>query len=341
MEVRYVKYQVKTTDSLDSLSKRLGINPIDLKDFHNQHAPKMDRVWFPSLNGVDYLLIPINFKSQEQILTENKELLPSKNIKLPLHLGHYIVTHTIDTVGEDVLKISYQLQTEYSKNENDLHDLIVSRNHLESNGKKVDSKMGQLSLACMQTIEPLRISLNANGSFQAVTNHHEIVNKFKEKVTSIKEYFTGDVAHRYLDDFKVGISKPSNLEQQLKESLVFQLLFFNKEWMFKVGQWKTAFYLIPHSFPVMFVCETEVNYGLENTVLTTIKGRVNDDISLHELLKGRRFENDFEPLDATINLLITTDKQTKKLLNAQFSFVLNNETEVYQKQTLIINQNDL
>jgi len=341
MKVGCVKYQVKSTDNLDSLSKRLGMNPIDLKEYHNQNCPKMDRIWFPSLNGVAYLLIPINYKTSEQKLLENHQHLPTQNIKQPLHLNHYGVTHTIATVGDDELEITYNLNFEPPKERNADYDLVVSRDSFENKGKRIDSKMGQLALACMQAIEPFRFSLNPNGTMEAVANHHDMVKKFDEEVPTIKEYFTGDAADKYLDDFKMGISKLSHLEQQLKETLLFQLLFFNKEWMFKVGQWKTAFCLIPHSFPVTILCETNVNYDLENTVVTTVKGRVIEEVSLYELLKGRRFENEFEPLDGTVELLIITDKQTKKLLKIHFLSILKNEETVYQKQTLTIKQNSL
>ncbi|MDR2238724.1 MAG: LysM peptidoglycan-binding domain-containing protein [Chryseobacterium sp.] len=64
MESSFIKYQVKPKDSLSSIALRMNMSVYDLKEFHNQHCGKMDKLWFENLTGVKFILIPVSYVSQ-------------------------------------------------------------------------------------------------------------------------------------------------------------------------------------------------------------------------------------------------------------------------------------
>lgn len=74
MENDFIKYKVQPKDSLNSIAFRMNMNELELKEFHNKHCEKMDKLWFGNLQGVKFILIPISYISkteQERQLQKN------------------------------------------------------------------------------------------------------------------------------------------------------------------------------------------------------------------------------------------------------------------------------
>lgn len=56
-------YKIRKGDFLSNITKRIGIHVADLKYFHNSICDVDANVHFDNLIGLQYLLIPINFKT--------------------------------------------------------------------------------------------------------------------------------------------------------------------------------------------------------------------------------------------------------------------------------------
>ena len=64
MDENILIYEVKSGDTLDKISVKIGMTGDQLKDFHNSHCEKMEKLWFNNLVGVRQIIIPKQYKSK-------------------------------------------------------------------------------------------------------------------------------------------------------------------------------------------------------------------------------------------------------------------------------------
>ena len=103
----FIKYKVRPDDNLSSLAKRINISETDLKYFHNQNCGNLPKLWVNNLQGIDVVLIPTNFITEEEKQVQLRKLLPAENYHPNFHSSQYSVEEIIEQTGKEDLKIDY------------------------------------------------------------------------------------------------------------------------------------------------------------------------------------------------------------------------------------------
>ena len=143
-----------------------------------------------------------------------------------------------------------------------------------------------------------------------------------------------------MDKFAESLSNKQYFEKQLRSTLLYQVLFPKMTWFHKYDTWKDEFYLVKNSFPLNCIFNADFIHLDDDQIQTDIKGEIEDKISLQELLKGRKFEEEpEEPVVGVLEIKYTTQKQTKQLISAEAGIALLHEGEIYRKQKINLKQN--
>ena len=91
MDENILLYHVKPGDTLDKIGDTIGMTGDQLKDFHNAHCGKMERLWFNNLVGVKQVIIPKDYKSPEQLQKERAKELPPLYLNEDFYADSYSV----------------------------------------------------------------------------------------------------------------------------------------------------------------------------------------------------------------------------------------------------------
>ena len=81
----FIRHKVRPDDTLTSLAQRINISENDLKEFHNQNCGKMNKLWVTNLRGIEVVLIPTRFITEEEYLVQQHKMLPP-NLTLPIFI---------------------------------------------------------------------------------------------------------------------------------------------------------------------------------------------------------------------------------------------------------------
>lgn len=82
------------------------------------------------------------------------------------------------------------------------------------------------------------------------------------------------------------------------------------------------------------------NHEGTETVETKLKGKIKDLFSLQEILRGKSFDDQPDELvDGELELLYKTDKETKKMQEAEASVKFKENQQILRKQTLKLTKN--
>lgn len=336
----FIRHKVRPDDTLTSLAKRINISENDLKEFHNQNCGKMNKLWVSNLKGIDFVLIPTHFITEEEQEHQNRKMLPSENYFLNFHASQYDVEENFEQPGKQNFKFNYTVNLNIQQKKRNFVADIELKNYTK-NGNVPDDKISSLSLDCMKTIYPISFELSENGTIQSSFRNQKIIEKFKSKRNDIEDFHIGEIVKTYLETFEQNISNESYFLKQIQSNILHQILFPNLKSFNKKTFWKDKFTVYPNSFPLEFECKTEHEFENEKYIHTTISGNLSENCSLRELLKGMRIEDenidDYVQVEIEINYL--TDKILKQLIEVKSSFKIWFQDELFQEHRLHLTQN--
>lgn len=333
----FFKYKIRNGDTPHSISSRLGMAEEELKLFHNAHCEKIDILWFGSLNGVENLLIPLHFRTEVEKKQDKQTILPSALLPHSFFAPQYKVHEIFEYPQKPSLTIEYTVNLDTKKENNQL--ITISRKDFKTNGEIPDDKISTLTLACMEMIEPVDFIVRDNGSIIGFQNHKMLSTRFNKKHHDLEDYFVGEANRNYIDLFEANVSNEKFLFQQFRSTLLFQVLFPSMDWFQKEASWIESFHFFQNSFPAK--CRMEPDHYAKNKDLTEtrFKGQIIESCSLQELKRGFRFHETTEKnVSGEILLQYTTDRQNKKLIQAEGSLTLWHQETLYQKHHLTITQ---
>lgn len=336
----FFEYKVRNGDTLPSVSSRLNMSAEELKQFHNSLCLKMHRVWFENLNGVERLIVPLNFKTGKKRELEKRKMLPSYSLSDSFLMPVYHVSETFEGSRENPLAIHYDVQFDIRTDQkSDPYILTFRQNNFKTGDYIPDNKTENLTLACIKSIMPVDFSIDPDGHITGPADHQHLVEKFKDQRAELEEFFTGERSELYFDVFQNSISDQTFFLEQFKSTLLFQTLFPEMDWFRKNSVWSENFFFLKNSFPVQCSMRTE-HEDLDHDLLTTVlRGGITDACSLQELKKGVRSNKPVgDPVSGEIILQYITHKETKKLFSAEASLSLSQENSLLQKHTLKITQ---
>ncbi|RKE75484.1 LysM peptidoglycan-binding domain-containing protein [Chryseobacterium sp. AG363] len=335
MKKDFIKYKVKPDDSLNSIAFRMNMNKHDLKEFHNQNCGKMDKLWFESLRGVDFILIPIAYVSKEEYEDLLQKRLPSAQDLASLHADEYNITENIQQFNKNELTFNYKVNIEIDQKATQIIAKKRQKN-FKKNNCTPDDKVSSLALACMETVSPIPFIISPDGKISSFANHKTLVQKFKDNQTAIRDFFTGAPSKAYIDLFYENISNEKYFLKKISSTLLNKVLFPDINWFSRKSSWVERFKIYPNSFPLKFDFNAEYFHENIEYVETVIKGIIAENCSLQELIKGSRFENEKQEdsINASIEIHYFTNKFTKQLAEASATICICHRNELFYKHYL-------
>lgn len=343
MDNNILLYDIQTGDTLDTIGGKIGMTGEQLKDFHNMHCGRMERLWFNNLVGVRQIIIPKEYSNPEQLLEEREKERPSSSITRDFYASTYSVEESFSEVSNSDLKIEYKIDVAFKKKQDNSfpYEIVDVRPYgFTKNGVMPDDKMSSISMASIESISPISFTVGFQGKISGFFEFKNLKQKFDEKRKDLEDFYSGEIYKAYLDKFSANLEKEAYTLQLFSSSLLYQLLFPRMEWFHKTGSWTEQLYFLPNS--MLLKCSMQATYNHEGTeiVETQLKGQLRDMFSLQEILRGTSFDDHSEELaDGQIELLYTTDKRTKKLMYAEASVTFRKDNEIFRKHTLKLTQN--
>lgn len=342
MITNFIKHKVRPDDNLSSIAARINISEKDLKEFHNQNCGKMDKLFVTNLKGIEFILVPIHFISEEEKKIEQQQLLPPTYYFLKFHFDTYSVEENFEQSESENLKFNYKIDLNIREEKEN----IIAETHIKDvtkNNEILDNKISSLSLKCMKSLYPISYKISLNGKIESFCQHQSLIKKFKAKRNDIEDFFVGDISKKYLNTFEENISDEAYFFRQMQSNILYQILFPNLEWFHKKSTWKEKFYIQINSFPLEFSFQTEQLFEDSEFVETTVKGTLLENCSLREFLKGNRIGDENEDFENSINAEIQikyfTHNITKQLHEIKSSVNIWYQNELFQKHQLQITQN--
>ncbi|WP_435524284.1 LysM peptidoglycan-binding domain-containing protein [Chryseobacterium indoltheticum] len=289
MNISISTYEVKAGDTLESVAMRLGISPEALKRYHNTYCDLKNLIG-SDFNGVQEIMLPPKEKIEElkenQKNTEMKAGLPSFYLNQNFYASNYDVTESIEQSGKEGLVLEYSVSLNLRENFEKGFVAEVKTFDFKKNKQTPDDKISILSFACMETIFPIEFIVPMQGKITGFYDYQKIVKNFEAKKPDLEDFFIGEVNKIYIDKFSRSINNENYMLEQFRSALLYQILFPEMDWFRRKKEWEEKVYVVPNSFPVNCKLHTEYNFENLENVEIIIKGDIDDNCSLQELLKG-------------------------------------------------------
>ena len=343
MEDLITIYEVKPNDTLSKIGSEIGMTGDEVRDFHNENCEQNGLMYFNSLVGIQKIILPKNYKSATQIRKENLKAVPAKILTEDFYAKSYQILESYESDFENKLEISYTLDIQLKKSEkNNLQSFVASIKcyNFKKNGEKPEDKMSELSIACAESIAPLNLIISSEGKISGIFEFEKLLKTFEEKRKDLEDFFIGEVSKKYMDQFAKSLSDEKYFEKQINSTLLYQVLFPKMNWFYKETGWKEDFYLVKNSFPLSGLFNATYEHLNAEEIRTNLRGEMEENVSLQELLKGKKFEEPTEnPAVGLVELKYTTEKTTKQLLKAEAGIALLQDGEIYRKQKITLSKN--
>lgn len=343
MDDNILLYDIQAGETLEIIGHKFGMTSDELKDFHNAHCNKMDRLWFTNLTGVNNIIVPKSYKNPEQIKAERTKELPSSSVSSDFYADTYLVEESYSGILLNSFQLAYKIQISFrnKKEYDDPFEIadIYTYDFLK-NGSNPDDKMSSIALACMESIFPISFTIPIHGRISGFYEFENLKKRFEEKRGDLEEFFVGDVYRAYLNKFSVNLIKKDYVLNLLSSSLLYQILFPKMDWFHRTEHWTEQFYFLSNSMLLKCAMFATYNHAEKDFVETRLKGVLKELFSLQEILRRQPFDDRCQELeDAEINLLYKTDKKTKKMIEAEASIIFRKDSEIFREQTLKLTQN--
>lgn len=305
----FLKYKIQKEDTLTHLAKRVGINSVDLKSFHNKICAQTERIYFEDLSYYNFIYIPVETLSIQESLKEKQTERPSKNFSSQFYDSSYVVQEIFNFYNQEEFTISYSVNLNFEE-ELENH-VLVELSDFKKNGDSPDDKISLLALDCSKSVYPFSLKISNEGEIISFLDHKNIVKSFQDNRNNIEEYHIGEITKNYLDTFEISLKNETYFLNQIKKTPLFQLLFPKLDWFYKTASWTEKLFVEENQF------ELDATYFHD------------DRIFLNTLIKGKSNRNEELRID------YKTEKQAKKIveisahiysLNAQHSLKITPKT---------------
>jgi murein DD-endopeptidase MepM/ murein hydrolase activator NlpD len=179
----FIRHKVRPDDTLTSLAQRINISENDLKEFHNQNCGKMNKLWVTNLKGIEFVMIPTHFITEEEQENQNRKMLPSENYFQNFHANRYSVEENFEHPGKQESKFNYIVNLNIQQKQRNFVADVELKNYTK-NGSVPDDKISSLSLECMKSIYPISFEISEKDYNFDIVNNPNILLKHKESVIS-------------------------------------------------------------------------------------------------------------------------------------------------------------
>lgn len=293
-------------DTLENIAEKIRLeNPVYLKEFHNQHCLKEDRIVDHLVPGKK-LLLPDFAKIK---VYNDKNDAPFKSLELnpkiafdPIGFDEKFkikIKESSNAEGKTVEnRFSYIASLQWIKNELGEHLFHFTKDQFSNQN---NTKMESLAIESMKSLYPIEVFVNPKGQILRTGITREVLKNFNQIKAKLLYFFPDKYAKIYLEEFEYVVLNPDVFDQKIKEDWFLKNYFSSFRNPFENGK----------SFFEMYLDKTLLNVQ-QTAKLTDSK----EEILLHQTLKSKEEnQNDF-----TGNVTVSKNNGMIESLNAVYSY---------------------
>lgn len=215
-----------------------------LKRYHNTYCPLDDLIGYDIPAHVSIIYVPpddiearekiFNPKGGNYVNYKSKNTLDNKG---SFNKRYGIIQKTFIN-GKEKLKIHYE--TEIKKNNNKVE---IKRNSVYLNNQRPDLILEQMADKIGNTIYPLELELNDDGSIKGINNQQAILDRWLMLKPQLEDYYKGKESEQLFQKVGRNIRSRSKFLHKIKDSLFYVMYFFplyetfndDKKYIFKMN----------------------------------------------------------------------------------------------------------
>lgn len=260
-------YQIRKGDTLESVSRKLGITAHELRRYHNIYCAIPDLIEADFKRHLKFLILALEKTEEtEHEITEKKtrKVIFGKDYKLPfLPEGinkEYKVNYFL-TVGDQIDMMQMKVGVKWlATDKNKFHLFEINKGSILLNNKRPDTIMDELGVRTAEVLYPLKIVVDSSGKWIDIYNYDEIQSRWKDKKEEILDYFEGEVAEKYVKKTEYALENTETLFKYLTSDY-FLRTFFNG-----IHVSYTSTYSIQNEVLFPLEKDEESRYGIEQKI---------------------------------------------------------------------------
>lgn len=218
-------------DTLESIAREINLeNPDFILQFHNSQCAKEDVIqnqlvpWKKlHIPGKD-MIEKVNAEVFQEL--EKPQYNPDLKFSPTLLDGNFrtiiLESSTNPQMKKDIVKIIYEISLKYKETRNNLHIIEYSKSKFRGSHEGI---LSDLALKCLEKISPLLIFLNEKGYVEKIEIKQEVIEDFPKIKNEILNYFTGEIAESYVENFEIVVKNSSLFSKKMKEDLFIRTYF--------------------------------------------------------------------------------------------------------------------
>ncbi len=279
METKHKIYTIKNGDTLNSVSKYLGINPQEIRVYHNIHCKLDDLIEHDFPKKLTTLLLSPFVEKKEDIEDISKTVKFGADFKLrfkpTLTKTNYDVRYTIETGGQ-ISTMNYEVSVQLKEQEQKaFHMFEIQRiSNIYINNKEANSIKDKLVEKVSSLLYPLQIVVNDNGKWMDVYNFKEIKERWENKKQEIINEFGWELTEKYFALSEKSLQSRQNLRDFLQNDWFLATYFteihckYTPELTFK----NSAFFpLLANTKPLEYKVDQKINKLIDDNNLIYIE----------------------------------------------------------------------
>lgn len=296
----YLTHKIKKDDTLRSVAQELGIDPYDLRTYHNKFCPLKDLIEAEFPYQLEYLILApekIELSDEEKEKSRKKVIFNDAPFNLSLDYtqinNSYGVIYTIEN-GKELHTVKQEINVSWkAKSENGFYFFEVARiGNVYINDTAASTMAEEIAEKASSALYPLLVVVDEKGEWVYINNFNEIEERWHEAKKQIRKYYQGQQVEKYISIYD------RNLEDD--DTLYLSL---SKDWFLKAffngihTQYPSSSLSIQKEIGFPFIAKTEnINYlvdqklddrlDIDNFIVIDINGKLNDERTKTD------FEND-------------------------------------------------
>lgn len=292
-ETNFAKVKIEGIFNLEEFSKEYKMTPQEVIQFHNQHCGLQELLSLNLSKYVQHVYLP--YKNYEE---EDIKVLKSTTLELPTRNEEKDYGVVIKFSPKD-LQIHYKIKVKRT-----LDLLTLTKDKTYVNNQKIEQTIEQLFEKANNTLYPLQILTERNGTLSKIVNADEVAERWKkETFPKLKDYYQSETTDKILQQFDNTFCNLNKKRQFLERNMFYKLFFlpiyqtyggFKKESLLQIYHADIAKQI---NYKMQYTLQKKFTRG--NKIALKITGVEDDNLFNENREKGK------------VELLYKLDKETK------------------------------
>ncbi|MDY0931091.1 hypothetical protein [Chryseobacterium sp. CFBP8996] len=292
-ETNFAKVKIEGIFNLEEFSKEYKMTPQEVIQFHNQHCGLQELLSLNLSKYVQHVYLP--YKNYEE---EDIKVLKSTTLELPTRNEEKEYGVVIKFSPKD-LQIHYKIKVKRT-----LDLLTLTKDKTYVNNQKIEQTIEQLFEKANNTLYPLQILTERNGTLNKIVNADEVAERWKkETFPKLKDYYQSETTDKILQQFDDTFCN-LNKKRQFLERNMFYKLFFLPIYQTYAGFKKESLLQIYHAD-----IAKQINYKMQYTLQKKFTRGNKIALKITGVEDGNLFNENREK--GKVELLYKLDKETK------------------------------